>query len=87
MGEHGPASGVEERQVGDLTIRIDRSLCVGFADCIEEAGLAFVLDDEGIVTFLEPDKVERERLLSACDVCPVDALTVWDSTGIQLAPS
>ncbi|MDP3775793.1 MAG: ferredoxin [Gemmatimonadales bacterium] len=80
------AADFEERQVGELRIRIDRTLCVGFGDCIEAAGQAFVLDDEGIVTFLEPEKVERERLLSACDVCPVDALTVWDLSRNQLVP-
>ncbi len=36
-----------ERQVGDLIIRIDRTLCVGFGDCIEAAAEAFVLDEEG----------------------------------------
>ena len=75
-----------ERRVGDLTIRIDRELCVGFGDCIEAAAEAFVLDAEGIVIFLEPEKVDREQLLSACDSCPVDALTVWDPARNQLVP-
>ena len=76
----------EERQVGDLTIRIDRTLCVGFGDCIEAAADAFVLDDEGIAVFKDPEKVDREALIAACDVCPVDAITVWDSARNQLAP-
>ncbi|HEY2806410.1 MAG TPA: ferredoxin [Gemmatimonadales bacterium] len=75
-----------ERQVGDLTIRIDRTLCVGFGDCVEAAAEAFVLDDEGVVIFVEPEKVDREKLLEACDTCPVDALTVWDSARNQLVP-
>jgi len=79
--------GHEERRVGDLRIRIDRDLCVGFADCIKGADRAFVLDEAGVVTFLEPDTVDRASLLEACDACPVDALTVWDATGAQLAPS
>lgn len=78
--------GFEERLVGDLTIRIDRTLCVGFGDCIEEAVEAFVLDDDGVAIFLEPEKVDRERLLKACDSCPVDALTVWDPARNQLVP-
>ena len=44
-----------ERRVGDLTVRIDRLLCVGFADCLDEAPGAFVLDDEGIAAFADPD--------------------------------
>jgi ferredoxin len=77
----------EERQVGKLKIRIDRGLCVGFGDCVEGAPEAFVLDDEGLVLFKEPEKVERERLLAACEACPVDALTVWDETGAQVVPA
>ena len=76
----------EERLIGELTVRIDRTLCVGFGDCIDEAAQAFVLDDEGVAIFHEPEKVEREQLLRACDSCPVDALTVWDSARNQLVP-
>lgn len=76
-----------ERKVGDLVIRIDRDLCVGFADCIKAAENAFVLDDEGVVVFLNPDAVARDVLVEACDVCPVDAFTVWDQSGAQIVPS
>jgi ferredoxin len=76
----------EERQVGGLRVRIDRNLCVGFGDCIEGAPEAFVLDDEGLAVFKEPDTVERARLLAACDACPVDAITVWDENGAQVVP-
>ena len=77
----------DERMVGTLRVRIDRTLCVGFGDCITEAPEAFVLDEEGIAVFVNPDAVERERLLRACDVCPVDAITVWDETGAQIVPA
>jgi ferredoxin len=77
----------EERQVGGLRLRIDRGLCVGFGDCIEAAPRAFRLDDEGVAIFTEPERVERACLVAACDACPVDALTVWDETGTQIAPA
>jgi ferredoxin len=76
-----------ERRVGDLTVRIDRLLCVGFADCLDEAPGAFVLDDEGIVAFAEPDLPPRERLLRACEACPVDALSVLDAAGRLIVPA
>ncbi len=79
-------TGSEERQVGSLRIRIDRDLCVGFGDCIKVAGEAFSLDGEDVATFAQPERVERERLVAACDACPVDALTVWDETGSQIVP-
>ena len=76
-----------ERQVGNLKIRIDRGLCVGFGDCVTGAPEAFELDSEGLAVFTQPERVERERLLAACEACPVDALTVWDETGAQIVPA
>lgn len=76
----------DERRVGGLRIRIDRELCVGFAECIEGAPEAFRLDEESVVVFTEPERVERERLVAACDACPVDALTVWDEDDEQIVP-
>ena len=78
---------LDERMIGPLRVRIDRTLCVGFGDCVTEAPEAFVLDAEGIAVFVNPDLVDRERLLRACDVCPVDAITVWDETGAQIVPA
>lgn len=74
------------RRVGDLTVTIDRLLCVGFGDCIDEAPEAFEFDEEGIAVLTGPETVERERLIKACDVCPVDAITVTDEAGRQIAP-
>lgn len=73
--------------VHGLRIRIDRELCVGFGDCIDVAPEAFALDAEGTAVFLHAATVDRERLLRACDECPVDAITVWDERGIQVVPS
>lgn len=74
------------RRVGDLTVTIDRLLCVGFGDCIDEAPEAFEFDDEGIAILTSPGEVERDRLLRACEICPVDAITVTDADGRQLVP-
>jgi ferredoxin len=79
-------SDFDERYVGELRIRIDRTLCVGFGDCVTEAAEAFVLDDTGTAVFVKPEQVDRERLLRACDSCPVDAITVWDKDGSQIVP-
>jgi ferredoxin len=76
----------DERVVHGLRVRIDRTLCVGFGDCVTEAPEGFKLDDGGVAVFASPDGVERDRLLRACDACPVDAITVWDGEGKQLVP-
>jgi hypothetical protein len=38
------------------------------------------------VILVGPERVDRERLLKACDACPVDAITVWGEDGRQLVP-
>ena len=80
-------SDYEDKEMGDLRIRIDRTLCVGFGDCVTGSPTAFKLDGEGIAVFVAPEAASREELLAACDSCPVDAITVWDSTGKQVVPS
>ena len=76
-----------ERTVHGLRVVIDRDQCVGFGDCVKEAPEGFTLDDETIAVFVTPANVERERLLRACDACPVDAITVYDERGKQIVPS
>ena len=77
---------IDERIVGGLRVRIDRTLCVGFGDCVTAAPDAFVLDGDDIVVFVSPDCVDRSVLLEACASCPVDAITVFDEDGEQLVP-
>jgi ferredoxin len=74
------------RQVNGLRVCIDRTLCVGFGDCVTASPAAFALDEENVVVFVAPEGVTREQLLDACRACPVDALTVWNADGEQLAP-
>jgi ferredoxin len=76
-----------ERRVHDLVVLIDRTLCVGFGDCVREGAEAFVLDEDGIAVFSTPEAVSRDELLQACESCPVDALTVLDASGHCLVPS
>ncbi len=77
----------EDRRIGSLTVRIDRSLCVGFGDCVTEAPEAFQLDDDEIAVFGQrADTVAKDKLLKACEACPVDALSVSDESGEQLIP-
>ncbi len=69
-----------ERRLSGLTVVIDRMTCIGSSNCIKLAPEVFELDAEGIVIFREdaPD-IDRDRLIEACTVCPVDALKVVDA--------
>ncbi|HUP19334.1 MAG TPA: ferredoxin [Gemmatimonadota bacterium] len=69
---------MSERRFGDVVVRIDRTLCVGFGDCVTEAPDTFALDDEGLAVFIG-DGEDRERLRAACEACPVDALTLHEA--------
>ena len=74
-----------EREVHGLRAVIDRDLCVGFGDCIEEGPEAFDLDEDGIAIFTTPEHASRERFVEACASCPVDAITVWED-GVEIVP-
>jgi ferredoxin len=75
-----------ERTIGDLRVAIDRSLCVGFAQCVDVAEEAFEVGDDDVVEFVSPEQVGRDRLIEACQACPVEALKVFDADGRQLVP-
>ena len=76
-----------DRKFEEVTVRIDRDLCIGSGNCIKVAPQVFEFDDEGIVAFKsEQAPIDRERLIEAYDVCPVDALFVLDSGGQQIVP-
>ncbi|HIF08211.1 MAG TPA: ferredoxin [Gemmatimonadetes bacterium] len=78
---------MSERMIEGLRIHIDRDLCVGFGDCVDEAPGVFEMDPEDIAVFVnEVGSITREGLIEACASCPVDALTAVDEKGAQLAP-
>lgn len=76
----------DARVIGSLRVRIDRTLCVGFGDCVKAAPDAFALDEDDVAIFVAPETIERAVLLDACAACPVDAITVWDAEGNQIIP-
>lgn len=77
----------EEQTISGLTIRIDRTLCIGTGNCVAVAPEVFVLGDDQIVTFVDaPEDIDQDRLIEACAVCPVDALLAFDEEGNQLVP-
>lgn len=79
-----------ERSISGVTVRIDRSLCIGSGNCVNLAPEVFELDEQNLVAFNEgeggPADIERDRLEEACFLCPVDALLVFDEDGEQVVP-
>ena len=77
----------KEKDIAGLTIKIDRSTCIATTNCSRVAPEVFELDDENIISFKDTkDEVEKERIVEACSVCPVNALYVIDEEGKQVVP-
>lgn len=77
----------DERKIGELTVRIDRTACIGSRNCVKVAPDLFVMDDEDIVTFASSaDSVPAGTVIEACEVCPVEALRALAADGTQRVP-
>lgn len=76
-----------ERKISGLNIKIDRTTCIGTANCTRVAPDVFELDDEKICSFkVNIPEIEKEILIESCSVCPVNALYAVDENGQQLVP-
>jgi len=80
-------SDVIEENISGLTIKIDRTTCIATSNCIKVSPDVFELDEERICSFVTPtNDVEKEIIIEACSVCPVNALYVLTEDGKQLVP-
>ena len=68
-------------------IRIDRSLCTGYAECVGIAPEVFKLGDDNISVVTDVESADDETVLDAARACPVDAITVIDQYDDQLWPA
>ena len=74
-------SNYEEREIAGLRVRIDRTLCVAFEDCIHLAPMVFRLDED-TVTFVDGETdITPQQLVQACEACPVSALSLFTASG------
>jgi ferredoxin len=69
-----------------LMIEIDRELCYGFGDCVASQPGVFQLDDDEKAYVVDPNAAGRDDLVDAASNCPVNAITIRDSTGETLFP-
>ncbi len=77
----------EERVISGLKVRVERGSCIGTVACRNVAPDVFELDDQQVITFVsEPAEIDRDRLFEACQVCPVEALLLFDEEGEQVFP-
>ncbi len=75
------------RKIRNLTMRIDRDLCIGAATCVALAPKAWALDDEAKAIILDTTEEETDQaLLDAAKGCPVMAIFITDENGKQVYP-
>ncbi|MFI7497478.1 ferredoxin [Streptomyces sp. NPDC049687] len=57
-------------------VEVDRSLCIGSAQCVHHAPDGFRLDSSRQSRPAAPDTDATERVLAAAESCPVEAITI-----------
>ncbi|WP_105971534.1 ferredoxin [Streptomyces geranii] len=57
-------------------VEVDRSLCIGSAQCVHRAPGGFRLDAGMQSHPVEPDLDANERVLAAAENCPVEAIMI-----------
>jgi ferredoxin len=68
-------------------LKIDRTLCPGYAECIDIAPEVFALGEDNICVSVDPEAAADESVLDAARACPVDAITVIDEYEEQVWPT
>ncbi len=72
--------------VGNLTITVDRDLCIGAATCNAIAGKTFHIDDEAKAIILDTAGQDSEdAIIEAARGCPVAAIII-ERAGQRIAP-
>ena len=73
-------------QIGDLTVEVDRDLCIGASACLPVAPNTWALDDEGKAVILDTaDQDSEDAIIDSARVCPVLAIKV-SKNGEQIFP-
>ena len=74
-------------RVKNLTVTVDRDLCIGAATCLAIAPKVFALDDDGKAIVIEgADDTDEESVVNAARACPTAAIKVLSGKNEQLAP-
>jgi len=69
-----------------MKVIVDRSLCVGIGNCVAVAPSVFKLDEENKAIVLDISSVSEDKIMSAAESCPVNAIIIEDDQGNQLYP-
>ncbi len=63
-----------------MKIVIDRGKCIAAANCIGMAPRVFALDGQKKAIVVDAKGADDATILEAAEVCPTEAITVYDGT-------
>jgi ferredoxin len=69
-----------------MKVKVDRDLCVGIGNCVAVAPSVFKLDNANKATIQDISSASYEKIMSAAESCPVNAIIVEDDQGNQVYP-
>jgi ferredoxin len=70
-----------------LRIFVDRLRCIGAGNCVDAAPAVFQLDEKDISIIVNPTGAPPDIIVTAAELCPVDAIRIIDEqAGQQLYP-
>ena len=69
-----------------MKVRVDRDLCVGIGNCVAVAPKVFQLDNQNKARVLDYSSISDDKIMSAAESCPVNAIIVEDDKGQQVYP-
>lgn len=75
------------KKVGQLTVLVDRNLCIGAATCVAVAPKTYALDNEAKAIILDSASQDLpETIIDGAKACPVAAIIITDEAGKQIFP-
>lgn len=75
-------------KVNNLTVTVDRNLCIGAATCIAVSPKTYLLDSEAKAIILKTAVEEtNDTIIDSAKACPVAAIIISDEKGQRIFPN
>ena len=70
-----------------MKVTVDRTICEGYAKCIQASPKVFKLDAKMIAEVIDPKGDTDEKILLAAKICPTKAISLEEEgTGKKVFP-
>ncbi len=70
-----------------MKVRVYRDRCIGAGNCIGVAPKVFQLDFQSKARVEDPAGADARTLQDAAEVCPTNAISLFDDEGRQIYPA